>query len=401
MWAHVWQPRAGLSGKLPREVNDMVKSILLPSALLVLTTSLAACGNNRVQSDVATQPETTTQPMVKDVKPGIIYAADSQKKLFTAQKADGSLDFKLYKQDVRTGATTAVGLPIPNDALVIGAALQDTSTAYVATRATTDGVERDTFYRVNLITDDTEQVLRSSPEHFAATEINSLSFQDGVLRFFAMRPITVQGQPETELGLFRLEGTQVTAVATDSAETRIFQQALTKASARDLAAQSMSAQAVTFLRFPKTVSAHRTSGSPYHTGQDAYAADLNTGGGDDDLGHGVVAAQYGQVVSSSNVGSGYGEYIQIRLNNGLTTAYAHLAKRVVYAGNSVYIGQYIGNVGKSGGQASAHLHFVLRNGTTPMQISSATYPMATSGGGYSCPLTRDMPFNVEFRPASC
>lgn len=373
-----------------------------PIALgILLTVALAACGQN---PNTTQAPTETNTPTLQNVTPGIIYAESATQRLLTAQRADGLLDFKLYRENRVSGEVTRLNVPVPDNALVIGAALKDDNTAFVATRTPTAQGDQDALYNLDLTNGDATLLARSEPGSFAGIEINSLTAKGGTLRFFALRPETLpDGTLESELTLFRLDAhtTEPVAVEETTAEAAEFRAALTAASARDLAARRITVQAATpFLRFPKTLASRNVPGSPYHTGQDLYAVDLNRDSGDMDLGDGVVAAAAGQVTQSANVGSGYGEYITVRHANGLTTAYAHLDKRVVATGANVYQGQYIGNVGKSGGQTYAHLHFVLRNGSTPLQVASPTYPMAASYSGAACPLT-SFPDEINVSPASC
>lgn len=368
------------------------------SAAVILSVTLVACGQTSNETHAGNVPVT------QSVVPGIVYAESPTQRLFTAQRADGFLDFKLYYEHRQSGQITLLDLPIPENALVIGAALLDNATAFVATRTPTPQGDLDALYILNLQTGASTLLAQSKPGHFAGIEINSLTVQDGTSRFFALRPVTLpDGRLESELSLFRLDANTRHPVAVDenTAEAAQFRAALAAAAERDLAARRITVQAATpFLRFPKSLASRNVPGSPFHTGQDLYAVDLNRDSGDMDLGDGVVAAAAGQVTQSANVGSGYGEYITIRHANGLTTAYAHLDKRAVATGVNVYQGQYIGNVGKSGGQTYAHLHFVLRNGTTPLRVASTTYPMAASYSGAACPLT-SFPDEINVSPASC
>lgn len=290
------------------------------SAAVILSVTLVACGQTSNETHAGNVPVT------QSVVPGIVYAESPTQRLFTAQRADGFLDFKLYYEHRQSGQITLLDLPIPENALVIGAALLDNATAFVATRTPTPQGDLDALYILNLQTGASTLLAQSKPGHFAGIEINSLTVQDGTSRFFALRPVTLpDGRLESELSLFRLDANTRHPVAVDenTAEAAQFRAALAAAAERDLAARRITVQAATpFLRFPKSLASRNVPGSPFHTGQDLYAVDLNRDSGDMDLGDGVVAAAAGQVTQSANVGSGYGEYITIRHANGLTTAYA-------------------------------------------------------------------------------
>lgn len=80
-------------------------------------------------------------------------------------------------------------------------------------------------------------------------------------------------------------------------------------------------------------------------------------------GNPVIAAASGTVVKSY-LSSSYGNYIVVSHGGGLMTAYAHLTRRMVSAGDSVAAGQQIGTVGSTGNSTGNHLHFeVYQNGT--------------------------------------
>lgn len=79
-------------------------------------------------------------------------------------------------------------------------------------------------------------------------------------------------------------------------------------------------------------------------------------------GDSVVAACAGTVVWSGWL-SGYGNVIYINsYYNGqyIQTRYAHLSSRWVSAGDTVYAGQQIGQMGSTGTSSGVHLHFEVR-----------------------------------------
>lgn len=105
------------------------------------------------------------------------------------------------------------------------------------------------------------------------------------------------------------------------------------------------------------------------------AIDLNFGGGNDDLGKTVKASGPGTVVAAGNVGSGYGNRVIVSHGNGWQTLYAHLNSIGVKNGQAVTASTTIGQVGKSGGQPTSHLHYEQRLNGSPVSIKfgSATY----------------------------
>jgi len=79
---------------------------------------------------------------------------------------------------------------------------------------------------------------------------------------------------------------------------------------------------------------------------------------------------YGSPIKAANNGvivqSGYtdtnGNFIVIKHSNGYHTMYAHMATRYKGVGETVYAGDVIGLMGKSGFATGVHLHFALYNG---------------------------------------
>ena len=79
-------------------------------------------------------------------------------------------------------------------------------------------------------------------------------------------------------------------------------------------------------------------------------------------GQSVLASASGIVIIAGVV-SGYGNFVEIKHGNGLTSAYAHLASFNVNEGDDVSQGEKIGVVGATGGVTGPHLHFeIFKNG---------------------------------------
>jgi murein DD-endopeptidase MepM/ murein hydrolase activator NlpD len=60
--------------------------------------------------------------------------------------------------------------------------------------------------------------------------------------------------------------------------------------------------------------------------------------------------------------SGYGKLVLVRHAGGVVTAYAHLSRVLVHAGERVEAGETIGLVGATGHVTGPHLHFEVRRG---------------------------------------
>lgn len=80
-----------------------------------------------------------------------------------------------------------------------------------------------------------------------------------------------------------------------------------------------------------------------------------------DDGDPVVASAAGTVTRVANEGStSYGRWVEIDHGSGWRTRYAHLSAQRVTVGQSVRLGQQIGNVGTTGGSSGPHLHYEQR-----------------------------------------
>ena len=92
-----------------------------------------------------------------------------------------------------------------------------------------------------------------------------------------------------------------------------------------------------------------TGHSEFHTGVDIVAG----------IGTKVMAAA-GGVVSFSGTMPEYGNVVDVDHDNGLTSRYAHLSKRIAKVGDVVMKGQLLGLVGNTGRTTGPHLHFEVR-----------------------------------------
>src|SRR6266542_974477 len=108
-------------------------------------------------------------------------------------------------------------------------------------------------------------------------------------------------------------------------------------------------------------------------GQLQTGADLNVGGGDDDLGMAVVCAAEGIVVARrawDGWSRGFGNHLLVGHQFGdlpLWTLYAHLEELegAGEEGERLAAGQRLGACGKSGKQEWAHVHFECRYNAPP------------------------------------
>jgi murein DD-endopeptidase MepM/ murein hydrolase activator NlpD len=82
----------------------------------------------------------------------------------------------------------------------------------------------------------------------------------------------------------------------------------------------------------------------------------------------TIRAAAGGTVSIAKYGGwngGYGKYVVINHSNGTQTLYAHISSVGVLPGDSVSVGQTIGQVGTTGNSTGNHLHFEVRGARNP------------------------------------
>lgn len=74
----------------------------------------------------------------------------------------------------------------------------------------------------------------------------------------------------------------------------------------------------------------------------------------------VFAAAEGEVIRIGRDPAGYGNFIEMRHPNGMTTLYAHLSRIDVASGDRIGSRERIGLVGSTGYSTGPHLHFEIR-----------------------------------------
>ena len=80
----------------------------------------------------------------------------------------------------------------------------------------------------------------------------------------------------------------------------------------------------------------------------------------------VLAADDGIVILVGTGPYGYGNYLVVQHQGGLTTLYGHLSRQLVKIGDQVAQGQPIGLEGSTGNSTGPHLHFELRIDNKPV-----------------------------------
>ena len=90
----------------------------------------------------------------------------------------------------------------------------------------------------------------------------------------------------------------------------------------------------------------------------------------------VYSSAEGEIVRIGHQPAGYGNFIEMRHPNGMTTMYAHLSRIDVGSGDRVQAGERIGLVGSTGYSTGPHLHFEVRRGgdqVNPTRVVGQTF----------------------------
>lgn len=74
----------------------------------------------------------------------------------------------------------------------------------------------------------------------------------------------------------------------------------------------------------------------------------------------VYSTAEGRVVRAGFQAGGYGNFIEVKHPNGMSSVYGHLSRIDVHTGQSVATGERIGLVGSTGYSTGPHLHFEMR-----------------------------------------
>ena len=95
----------------------------------------------------------------------------------------------------------------------------------------------------------------------------------------------------------------------------------------------------------------------------------------------VYSAAEGEIVRIGHQPEGYGNFIEMRHPNGMTTMYAHLSRIDVASGDRVLAGERIGLVGSTGYSTGPHLHFEVRRGgdqVNPARVVGQTFQVVAA-----------------------
>lgn len=99
-------------------------------------------------------------------------------------------------------------------------------------------------------------------------------------------------------------------------------------------------------------------------------------------GTGVFATAEGTVLRTGNQPTGFGNFVEVRHPNGMTSLYAHLSRIDVRTGQELYSGERVGLVGTTGYSTGPHLHFeIKRNGAhvDPSRVMGETFEIPVEG----------------------
>ena len=101
-------------------------------------------------------------------------------------------------------------------------------------------------------------------------------------------------------------------------------------------------------------------------------------------GTGVFTAAEGRVIRTGYQGGGYGNFIEVRHPNGMSTLYGHLSRIDVASGEPVSADQRIGLVGSTGFSTGPHLHFEVRRSgaqVNPTKVLGRSFQVAVKTRG--------------------
>jgi murein DD-endopeptidase MepM/ murein hydrolase activator NlpD len=108
--------------------------------------------------------------------------------------------------------------------------------------------------------------------------------------------------------------------------------------------------------YGRTSFAIRTYSSQWHNGIDIGGA----------IGLAIYAAEDGVIINAGNQDAyrgcrkaGYGKFVVVKHDNGLTTLYGHLSRYIVTVGQTVKRGDVIAYLGNTGWATGPHLHFTV------------------------------------------
>lgn len=95
----------------------------------------------------------------------------------------------------------------------------------------------------------------------------------------------------------------------------------------------------------------------------------------------VYTTAEGRVIRAGFQAGGYGNFIEVKHPNGLSSVYGHLSRIDVHTGQQVASGERIGLVGSTGYSTGPHLHFeVRRNGeqVNPIKVVGQSFDVKAS-----------------------